>query len=71
MREEWRYVIMGCGAQYVVGGIQGRQTTGISGMQELCVDNWGMIQVSFITFSIIEISTCLLCTSICFTISLS
>ena len=63
---------MGCGAQYVVGSIQRiLQTTGISGMQELCVDNWAMMQVSDITFSIIEISTCLLCTSIGFTISLS
>ena len=63
MREEWKFVLMGCGAQYVVGSIHGRET-GISGMLELCVDNWDMIQVSFITFSITEISTtCLLCTA--------
>ena len=54
MREEWRFVSRGYGAQYVVGSIHGRKTAGILEVLELCVDNWGMIQVSFITFSIIE-----------------
>ena len=71
MRKEWKFVLMGYGAQYVVYYIHGRQTTGISGMQELCVDNWDMMEVSFIIFSVTEISTCQLCTSTCSTILLS
>ena len=51
MREEWRFVSMRSGTQCVVGSIHGIvDGTGISGMLELCVDNWGMIQVSFISY---------------------
>ena len=39
MREEWRFVSMECGAQYVQRSISRGEITGISGMQELCVDN--------------------------------
>ena len=54
MREEWRFVSVGCGAQYVVVSIHGRETAGIIEVLELYVNSWGMIQVSFITYSITE-----------------
>ena len=36
--EEWRYVSMECGAQYVM-------TTGMSEMHKLCADNWDITEV--------------------------
>ena len=38
--DEWRYVSMECGAQYVM-------TTGMSEMYRWCADNWDMLQVSY------------------------
>ena len=36
---EWRYALMGCGAQCVMMG-------GMPGMHKWCVDNWDMMDVS-------------------------
>ena len=38
--EEWRYVSMECGVQYVM-------TTGMLEMHKLCADNWVMLEVSY------------------------
>ena len=42
MMEGWRYVWVECGAQYVM-------TDGMRGMLELCVDNWGIMEVSLLS----------------------
>ena len=41
MKVEWRYATMDCGAQCVV-------ITGMAEMHKWCVDNWDMMDVSFV-----------------------
>ena len=49
MMEGWRYVWVECGAQYVM-------TDGMRGMLELCVDNWGIMEVSLLSVSYIYLA---------------